>query len=145
MAMHDEPAAPPAASEAHEALDRAGQLDMSVRRRSRWYGYWLLIFGAGMLGAMVTFGFGGLLSVVAAATMIGVLVAGLTTYQARQRVTPHGYGRRHGTIMASWGVLYAVALIIGLTWFQGELAWWLPVAVIVPLPFFVGAAVELRR
>jgi hypothetical protein len=48
-------------------------------------------------------------------------------------------------IMATWGLLYAAVLMGGMAWFRGEPVWWVPGAVVVSLPAFVGAVLEARR
>ncbi|MEU4408716.1 hypothetical protein AB0F88_29725 [Streptosporangium sp. NPDC023963] len=129
-----------------EALARARELDALVRNRSRWYSRYLLLFGVATLVMVPALGFAsGVLAVAVSTTIWMAFVAALIVYAARQPVNPRGYGVRHIVIMATWGVLYLGVLLCGVVWFFGEPAWWLPGAVLVSLPPFVGAYLEARR
>ncbi|MEU4539148.1 hypothetical protein AB0G15_30270 [Streptosporangium sp. NPDC023825] len=129
-----------------EALARARELDALVRNRSRWYSQYLVLFGVATLVMVPVLGFAsGVLAVAVSTTLWMAFVAALIVYAARQPVSRHGYGARHGVIMAAWGVLYLGVLLCGVVWFPGEPAWWLPGAVLVSLPPFAGAYLEARR
>ncbi|MGC5010847.1 hypothetical protein ACLQ2R_08800 [Streptosporangium sp. DT93] len=129
-----------------EALARAGELDTLVRRRSRWYVRYLLVFGVSALALVLVLGFTSTVTPKMVSTGLWLaLVAVLTVHAVRQPVIRRGFGVRHTVIIVTWGVLYAGVLLAGSAWFQGEPAWWVPGAVVVSLPAFVGAYLEARR
>lgn len=132
------------AEAAGAALTRAETLQRRVRRRSRWYVRYLQIYGAGAFVATLLLGLGPR-GVAASVAVWGAVVAALSAYAVRQPVSRHGFTRRHAMIIASWAVLYAAVLMPGVLWFEGELLWWLPGAVVVSLPAFLGARLEGRR
>ncbi|MQA85286.1 MAG: hypothetical protein GEV03_11830 [Streptosporangiales bacterium] len=110
--------------DAADALARAERLRRAVQRGSRWYVRYLVTFGVVWAGFV---------------TGLSVLYAG------RHRVSRRGYGRLHITWLAIWFALYCAVLIPGISWFHGELVWWLPGGFVVSLPCFVAAYWEHRR
>ena len=55
------------------------------------------------------------------------------------RVTKHGMGMRWVAAVTTWGVVYAVALVVGLTWLRESVLWWLVAAVLATVPLARGA------
>ncbi|GGU66699.1 hypothetical protein GCM10010211_34840 [Streptomyces albospinus] len=72
-------------------------------------------------------------------------IAGLSVYAARQPVARLEFGRRHGAMIAAWGLLYVAVLVPGMIWFQGAAVWWVSGAVLVALPGLIGGYLEARR
>ncbi|MCK7624576.1 hypothetical protein MUU72_15955 [Streptomyces sp. RS10V-4] len=135
-----------AAGDAAAALTRAEELGITVRKSTRWYVWYQLVFGVaaglmvlaiGLVKAPWGTAFGG--------TFWAAVIAGLSLYAARQRVARRGFGRWHAVLVASWGVLYGVVLSLGLIFFPGVAAWWVAGAVAVALPGLIGGFLEARR
>ncbi|MFF7727751.1 hypothetical protein [Streptomyces sp. NPDC008001] len=134
------------ATAAAAALARAQILDSAVRDRSRWFARYQLVFGfmaaAAVLGSSLIDGPG-------AAITFGVLwaaaVSALGLYGARQPVNRRGLTRRHHTMIALWGLLHAAVITPGTIWFRGDPAWWVSGAVVVALPWLIGAWLDGRR
>ncbi|MFE1765066.1 hypothetical protein ACWDBF_33765 [Streptomyces angustmyceticus] len=128
------------------ALDRMQRLSSTVRDGARWYVRYQLVYGCASAVLVLSIG---LLDRPYGVTIgIGlwcVAIAGLSVYAARQRVARRGFGRRHGIMIALWGLLYGVVLAPGTMWFPGNLAWWVPGALVVALPGLIGAYLEARR
>ncbi|MYT30204.1 hypothetical protein GTY73_15545 [Streptomyces sp. SID8354] len=135
-----------ASGEAAAALARAAELGAAVRRNSKWFVWYQVVFGCatglqmlavGLLKAPYGASFGGVL--------VGLAMAGLGVYAGRRPVVRQGHGRRMATMMGAWGLLYGAVFIPGLIWFQGVVAWWVPGAVAVALPGLIGGYLEARR
>jgi hypothetical protein len=134
----------PDSTDASAALAQARALQDQVHHRSRWYVRYLRLYGAAAFLMTLPLGFGEGWVIVSLA-LWGTVIAALSVYAARQPVSRHGFGRRHGMIIGSWAAVYGVVLAVGVSRFEGELAWWLPGAVLVSLPAFIGAHLEGRR
>ncbi|GGX72248.1 hypothetical protein [Streptomyces hiroshimensis] len=134
------------ATAAATALARAQALDSTVRSGSRWFVRYQWLFGCAAAVAVLACG---LIDGPAGAIVFAVLwVAAVTTlavWANRQPVSRHGLGRRHHVMIAAWGLLHAAVITPGTIWFRGDLAWWVPGAVVVALPGLVGAWREGRR
>ncbi|WP_336054087.1 hypothetical protein [Streptomyces sp. CA2R101] len=135
-----------ASQEAAAALARARKLSSTVRDGTRWYVGYQVIYGCASAVLVLCIGLLG--RPYGLAIGVGfwcVTIAGLSVYAARQRVARRGFGRRHGIMIASWGLLYGAVLFPGTMWFPGALAWWVPGALVVALPGLIGAYLEARR
>ncbi|MFI1204626.1 hypothetical protein ACH4VR_35250 [Streptomyces sp. NPDC020883] len=135
-----------ASGEAAAALARAAELGATVRRSSKWFVWYQVVFGcatgmqmlaAGLLKAPYGASFGGVI--------LGSALAALGVYAGRRPVVRQGYGRRMATMMGAWGLLYGAVFIPGLICFQGVATWWVPGAVAVSLPGLIGGYLEARR
>ena len=83
--------------------------------------------------------------VAVASLVFGAVVAVLSsTLLPGVRVTAAGFGRRWTASVLGWGALYAVALVVGLTFQRGELLFWSVAGVVTALPLVLGARAELR-
>ena len=60
------------------------------------------------------------------------------------RVSKVGFGRRWVASVVSWGVLFALGLVLGLTLLADVLAYWPVAGALVALPLALGARAELR-
>ncbi|MFE6687200.1 hypothetical protein ACFVFQ_12050 [Streptomyces sp. NPDC057743] len=135
-----------ASNDAAAALARAAQLGSTVRKGTRWYVRYQFVFG-GVTGLAV-FAIGVLKAPYGVAVGTGLLVAvvsWLSVYAARQPVSRRGFGIRHGIMIGTWGLLYAAVLALGIIFFPGVAAWWVPGAVVVALPGLIGGYLEARR
>ncbi|GCD19464.1 hypothetical protein ACFO3K_11385 [Cellulomonas algicola] len=54
-------------------------------------------------------------------------------------VTKQGMGLRWVAAVTTWGVVYAIALVVGLTWLRESVLWWLAAAVLATFPLARGA------
>jgi hypothetical protein len=67
---------------------------------------------------------------------IGMIVS----YGASRRlVRRRGRFARHAVIWTAWALIYGTALAVGVAFFRGQLAYWLPMAVVVSAPLLLGA------
>ena len=84
--------------------------------------------------------------VLAAAAVFVLAVAGAALgLLATQRSTRQGFTQRFGLAMGAWAVVFAIGLAVGTTSFPHDWAFWLPLAVLVPVPCLLGAWRELPR
>ncbi|WP_406478783.1 hypothetical protein [Streptomyces platensis] len=135
-----------ASHDAAAALARVQELDSTVRRGSKWYVRYQVIYGCA--AAVMVLCIGLLPSPHGVAIGIGgwsATVAGLSVYAVRQRVSRRGFGRRHVGLIMVWALLYLAVLFPGVTWHQGAASWWVPGAVVVALPGLIGGYLEARR
>lgn len=128
-------------------LDRAERAAALVRRQSRWMARYLGVFAAGF-GAL-TLILGLVEPLWLRMTVSGVLWAGLVLgmvlWANRRPATARGAGHR-----GLWGwigtcALYGVALFVGTPGHLGEVAFWVPAAVVVAIPLAIAAWQEARR
>ncbi len=133
----------PTAAYARRQLSQAGSAGSDLAARGRWFRTYLLAFGVESLVLVVLLGLGGRGVMVAAMVGWGVLVAVMAGWASRQRVQLTGAGRRLTVAFAAWGVLYGLALVIGLSSAPGAPAFWVPAAVVVAAPLLVAAMVPL--
>ena len=77
-------------------------------------------------------------------TLWGGLIVVMLIWAHRQRAIASGLGRRVPFYFIASRLLYTVALVVGITRFKGEPAYWIPAAIIVGAPMIVGAWREWR-
>lgn len=137
----------PAGAWATGPLAEAERLGQAVRRESRWYVRYLVAFGVATIPIVTWAGFlSGPVSGVAFTIVWAGFVTGISVlYAGRQRVHRRRFARLHLTWLTAWFAVYCAVLIPGVSWFHGQLAWWLPGGVVVSLPCFVAAYLEQRR
>jgi hypothetical protein len=64
----------------------------------------------------------------------------IVSFSARKRfVRRRGQAMRHAVVWAGWAVIYGTALAVGVAFFRGQPAYWIPMAVVVSAPLFLGA------
>ncbi|MFK0293387.1 hypothetical protein ACIQU6_23310 [Streptomyces sp. NPDC090442] len=135
-----------ASNDAAAALARATQLGSTVREGTRWYVRYQYVYGAAAGLAVLAIGLWKAPYGVAVGTGFWVaMVAWLSVYAARQPVARQGFGIRHGIMIGTWALLYAAVLTLGVIFFPGVAAWWVPGAVVVALPGLIGGYLEARR
>lgn len=142
----------PDPASAAAALARAGQAQTAARDGSRWHARYFRAFGLASVVFVLAVSLPGVPGG-SAARLAGWLgsaqwaaFAVLAAIHAhRQGVSGRGFGRLHGLVFGTWGALWAAAAGIGFGVFPGRVAFWLPAALVVSLPFFVGARVAARR
>jgi hypothetical protein len=135
-------------ADAADLVATAERMERAVRDGSTWvYVSWLV--GMAVATLMYLTGLGVLgsddRSTLVFSLAFGVCVAGLSIgLLPRARVSRAGFSRRWALAVVGWGVVYAAAMFIGLFFFRGELAFWLPAAVAAALPLVLGARAEAR-
>lgn len=138
----------PTPYEAAGLVQAADRMHTAVRGASAWrYVAWL----SGMAVATLMYFTGlGLLGeddrgvgVLSIAFGLSIAVLSLTLLPGA-RVSSAGFARRWAQAVLGWGVLYAAGMLLGLMVFRGELAFWLPAAVLAALPLVLGARAEAR-
>ena len=77
------------------------------------------------------------------ATCWPVLMIGMVLRARGQRAAPRGRFRGVWAWITT-GILYGVALVVGLSAFEGRVGYWMPAAVIVALPLCVAGWRERR-
>jgi len=128
-------------------LDNAERAAARVQKQSRWLAWYSGTFAAGFAALTLMLGLvePAWLRAVMSAVLWLPLVAGMVLRAGRRPTTARGAGRR---VVPGWvgsGVLFAVALFVGVPTQQGNLAYWLPAAAVVALPLVVVAWREARR
>ncbi len=132
--------------DATEALARAGALRSSVNQRSRWLIRYQLGYGGSAFVSVLLLGlFGGPAGVAASVGFWVIAIIALSVYAHRQPVAHRGMARSHGFMIAAWTLVYFAVLFPGVTWFEGDLAWWVPGAVAVAVPSLLAAYLTARR
>ncbi|MFD9480502.1 MULTISPECIES: hypothetical protein [Streptomyces] len=127
------------------ALGRAAGLEQAARRRSGWYARYLWAFAAGQLVLVPMAVLGrGPVSVVVLGVANVLLVTGLSVYAARQQVVRRGFGVKHGVLVGSWAVVFALVVVLGFTVFGRSVPFAVGAALACALPLAVGAWTETR-
>lgn len=133
-------------NEALDALERAETVGTRTRSRGGWYAVYGAVFGVATLSLVLVVGlFPSPWAIAASTAGFGAAMAVMTVFAVRQPVQPRGYASLHLWTMGVWGVLYAVALFVGMYAFPGEPAWWVPAALACAAPPLAAAHVSLRR
>ncbi|MFJ3964339.1 hypothetical protein [Streptomyces sp. NPDC090036] len=127
------------------ALGRAAGAEKAARRRSGWYARYLWAYAAGQLVLVpVAVLWHGPVSGVVFAVTNALLVTGLSVYAARQRVVRRRFGVKHGVVMASWAVVFALTITVGVAAFGHGVPFAVAGALACALPLAVGAWTETR-
>ncbi|MFF4419312.1 hypothetical protein ACFY04_00735 [Streptomyces sp. NPDC001549] len=127
------------------ALGRAAGLEQAARQRSGWYARYLWAFAAGQLVLVpIAVLWHGPLSGVVFAVTNALLVTGLSVYAARQRVVRRGFGVKHGVLVGSWAVVFALSITLGTAAFGHGVPFAAVAALACALPLAVGAWTETR-
>ncbi|GAB3710046.1 hypothetical protein GCM10027590_02260 [Nocardiopsis nanhaiensis] len=132
--------------EAWDALEQAEALDAKIRPRGRWYAVYGLGYGFASLILVLILGLApSAMGVIVGSSFFAVALALLSFYMAKQPVKPLHYGKLHSWGIGGWGVIYTLSLFVGLTFLQGELLWWVPMAVLSAVPTSVAGLIALRQ
>ncbi|MFF3547541.1 hypothetical protein [Streptomyces platensis] len=135
-----------ASQDAAAALARVQELDSTVRKSSKWYVRYQVLYGCAAAIMVLSIGLLPPPHGVAIGTGFWMAtVAGLSVYAVRQRVSRRGFGRRHVGMIMVWALLYFAVLFPGVMWHQGAASWWVPGAAVVALPGLIGGYLEARR
>ncbi|WP_405531914.1 hypothetical protein OG592_29230 [Streptomyces avidinii] len=127
------------------ALGRAAGAEKAARQGSGWYARYLWAFAAGQLVLVpVAVLWRGPVSAVVFGVTNALLVTGLSVYAARQRVVRRGFGVKHGVLVGSWAVVFALVVVLGFTVFGPSVPFAAGAALACALPLAVGAWTEMR-
>lgn len=137
----------PTVEQARAHLTRAAALDRDARRNSRWYGRYLATFAVAFAGLTLLLGLVPSLAVRVTlfATLWPVFVLGMVLWALRQRTASRNVGRRTVPYWVGSGGSYGIALIVGTPSRIGDVAYWVPAALLVAAPLAVGAWRESQR
>lgn len=130
----------PRPDQAATDLALSGGLARRSRTASAWYATYMTAFGVGFAMMTLVIGLGpeNPTFAVGALAVWAVFIVAALVWAGRRPVSPTAPVR---AIVPGWvgsGVLYAIALFVGLAWFSHPLQW-LAAAVVVSLPLLVGA------
>lgn len=128
-------------------LARAGLAAGRISRQSRWMVHYTAVFATGFGVLTLVLGLVGPLWL--RMTISGVLWAGLVSgmlmWARRRPATSRGVGRRVTWGWIGTGVLYGAALFAGTPGQLGNVAYWVPAAIVVTLPLAAASWRESRR
>ena len=131
-------------ADARAALVAASSSAARLRARARWASTKLLVLGIGM--GLVTLAVGMLESRLLGAAVFaawGVLALGMCQWERRRTAHLPGTRSRTAPYWSTSIALYAVAIAAG-TEQSSDPTYWLPAALVVPVPLLVGAVRERR-
>lgn len=137
----------PTPLEAEELIATADRLGRAVRDGSSWrYVSWLAGTAVANLMYLTALGVVGTdTAVLVISAAFGVCLLGLSlALLPGVRVNKAGFSRRWIAAVVGWGVAYALTMGLGVVFFRGELAFWLPAAAISTLPLVLGARAEAK-
>ena len=132
--------------EATEALGTLVRMEAAARRKSGWYGRYLLAFAMAqpaLLPAVLLWH--DPLALGVSMTVFMLFVAALSIYATRQRAVRRGFGARHLAVMGSWGTAYTAALLLGSTVFMDDVGFAVAATFTCTLPMAIGAWLERRQ
>jgi hypothetical protein len=129
----DQATAAAALAHAEKAQAIAGN---AVRARSSWTSQYLATMGIASVVFLALCGVGGVIAYIASWVAYGVIA---TWFARREQVSWRGFERLSGRCFAAWFVLQGVACAVGFNFFSGEMTYWVPAALLVSSPFFIGA------
>lgn len=132
--------------DAWDALEQARDMNKRVRPMGGWYAAYGILYGLTSLGLVLTLGLADSgVGVIVASVVAVTIICLLSVYSLRQPVKPLGHGPLHVWGVATWGLIYGVALFVGMYLFPGDMLWWAPMAVLSALPTSVTGLIALRR
>ncbi len=108
----------------------------AVRAGSGWTGRYLAAFGVLSTVFLTLCGVGGVAAYVASWVAYGITA---TWFARHEYVSWRGFDRLTGRCFAVWFVLQGIACGVGFNLFAGEMIYWVPAALLVSSPFFIGA------
>lgn len=133
-------------ADAAQSLGRADALTSRANRSTRWYAFYLVVFG--VMSFVIAVAFSYVHSAAGALTLSGLWVAFvlvLTWWQTRQQTVMLGTNRLHLWVMGLWACAWLLTLFGGLYAFPDHRAWWVGGGVLMALPPLVGAYLAIRR
>jgi len=135
----------PTRTEAEATLASARTARTSLVAGGNWLRRYLLVFAAASVPVVLLIGLGGQRGATIGTMLWLFLVAGMSWWGARQHVVLRGHKRRSFLAFGGWGVLYGATLLVGVYLFPGQPGFWVPAAVITPVPLVLGACWPTSR
>ncbi|MHB8295033.1 MAG: hypothetical protein ACYDH5_10510 [Acidimicrobiales bacterium] len=132
-------------AEAVVALAHVGALGDTARGGARWTVRLLVAYGLAVLIYVPWVGVLPVAGILVATGLWFAFCAATVVFAYRQRVSPRGFGLLWAVVFSSFGLLWSVASAVGIGSFRGDLVYWLPAALVISMPFFVGAGVATKR
>lgn len=129
----------PTRADAEAALAAARTAQTSLADRGHWLRTYLLVCAAGSVPLLLLVGLGGRVGESIGTTLWIVLCSALSWWGARQRVVLRSNKRRTVVAFGGWAVLYVAALLLGLRFFPGRPAFWVPAALVAAIPLVLVA------
>jgi hypothetical protein len=112
----------------------------AVRAGSSWTSRFLGAFGIASVVFISLTGtlpdVGGAIAYVTSWVIYGAIA---TWFARREKVSWRGFDRLSGKSFRAWFVLQAAGCAVGFNYFAGVAAYWVPVALVVSAPLFIGA------
>lgn len=108
----------------------------AVRAGSGWTRWFLGSYGVTTAIFISLVAVGGVAAYVGSWVAYGVIA---TWFGRREKVTWRGFDRLSGRCFAAWFLLQGAGCGLGFNLFSGVAAYWVPVALVISVPMFVGA------
>ncbi|WP_017602476.1 hypothetical protein [Nocardiopsis alkaliphila] len=132
--------------EAWDALEQAQALEKKVRPMGHWYAVYGIGYGVVSLTLLLSMGLSdSVMGVIVGTSFFALALSLLSLYMVKQPVKPLHYGKLHTWGIAGWGVIYSLAIVVGMIFFQGEPLWWVPMALLSAIPTSGAGLIVLRR
>ncbi|KLN36531.1 hypothetical protein FB00_01385 [Cellulosimicrobium funkei] len=136
----------PSPAEASSALADASRLAASTRARAwRWVRLYLTGWAAASVCLVLALGLGGRAGFVVGMSAWALLVTVGVTWAARQGAMVAGARPRLALGAGAWAVVYGATLFVGLDRFAGEVAFWVPAALVSAVPLLLAAWIPAPR
>ena len=132
------------ADQARDALTGASSARRVLAARGRWLAAYFGAFAAGSAVVVVLIGLGGSAGTLIAMTGWVVLVSAGVAWATTRPVRLRHEGWLHALAWVTWGVVYGTVLLLGDAR-PGELAYWVPAALVSALPLAGTGALALHR
>lgn len=133
-------------TEAALALDQADCLTTMTRRTGRWYFRYLVLFAvASFLLATLMGVLGGRIGAAVLTPLFVGFVVFLTVWSQKHTTMIRGFHRLHLSVIGAWTGLWAVTVIVGMTWFPEKVIWWVSGGIAMAVPCLLGALAVHRR
>jgi len=110
--------------------------ELAVRQGSAWTSRYFCAFGVASLVFMTLTAVGGVVAYVASLVVYGVIAS---WFARREQVSWRGFERLSGRSFVAWFVLQGAGCAVGFNFFSEVAAYWIPVALVVSAPLFIGA------
>lgn len=132
--------------QAWDALEQAQAMEKKVLPMGGWYAIYGIGYGIAGLTFLLVMGLSdSITGVIVGTSFFALALSLLSLYMAKQPVKPLHYGKLHTWGIAGWSVIYSLAVIVGMIFFQGEPLWWVPMALLSAIPTSVAGLIVLRR
>lgn len=134
-------------NQAADLLRQAKTASTQGRQSGKWFARYLAIFGIVSipLSLLTVWSLGRPTLFISLMIGWGIFVAATAAWSVRQRGAPRASHKISAAAFASWGVVWAVTVIVGATFLEDSLVWWLGGGVVMAAIMFTAAAYTARR